>query len=180
MYGYSSDKERAQELNREVCLEIFSAVAALGNRQIFILGDWNFEPDNFPIDLVHGGQVNRPLTEVKCTSPTGELQIDWILCSKALLPACGMELDPGKKPDHVAICLDFRLDLVSQGYRGQRSYEAAEHTTAQEVEVEYGRARQAHLARWTTCGTSGAERLSRRLDYRCIVGGGFCLVTSSC
>eukprot|EP00971_Amphidinium_carterae_P256941 5100978-Amphidinium_carterae.3 len=56
VYGYSSDKERAQELNREVCLEIFAAVAALGNRQIFILGDWNFEPDNFPIDLLNGGQ----------------------------------------------------------------------------------------------------------------------------
>eukprot|EP00971_Amphidinium_carterae_P244890 4862168-Amphidinium_carterae.2 len=56
VYGYSSDKERAQELNREVCLEIFAAVAALGNRQVFILGDWNFEPDDFPIDLVHGGQ----------------------------------------------------------------------------------------------------------------------------
>eukprot|EP00971_Amphidinium_carterae_P300159 5963890-Amphidinium_carterae.1 len=46
----------AQELNREVCMETFAAVAALGNRQIFILGDWNFEPDNFPIDLLHGGQ----------------------------------------------------------------------------------------------------------------------------
>eukprot|EP00971_Amphidinium_carterae_P276094 5479009-Amphidinium_carterae.1 len=82
VYGYSSDKERAQELNREVCLEIFAAVAALGNRQIFILGDWNFEPDDFPIDLVHGGQVNRPLSEVTHTSPTGEQHLDWILCSK--------------------------------------------------------------------------------------------------
>eukprot|EP00971_Amphidinium_carterae_P267045 5296904-Amphidinium_carterae.1 len=77
VYGYSSDKDRAQELNREVCLEIFAAVAALGNRQIFILGDWNF------------------------------------------------------------------------GYRGQKSYEKAERTEAHEVEVEYGRARQGHLARWT-------------------------------
>eukprot|EP00971_Amphidinium_carterae_P176904 3507770-Amphidinium_carterae.1 len=120
VYGYSSDKDRAQELNREVCLEIFAAVAALGNRQIFILGDWNFEPDNFPIDLLNGGQVNRPLSAVQYTSPTGQVQLDWILCSKALMPACGMELDTGKKPDHVAISLDFRLDLVSQGYRGQK------------------------------------------------------------
>eukprot|EP00971_Amphidinium_carterae_P155146 3076594-Amphidinium_carterae.4 len=60
VYGYSSDKERAPELNREVFMEIFAAVAAvaaLGNRQIFILGDWNFVPDNFPIDLVHGGTL---------------------------------------------------------------------------------------------------------------------------
>eukprot|EP00971_Amphidinium_carterae_P259554 5150073-Amphidinium_carterae.3 len=150
VYGYSSDKERAHELNREVCLEIFAAVAALGNRQIFILGDWNFEPDNFPIDLVHGSQINRPLSEVKHTSPTGQLQIDWILCSKALMPACSIERDTGKKPDHVAISMDFKLELVSQGYRGQRSYETAERTEVQEVEVEYGRARQLHLARWST------------------------------
>eukprot|EP00971_Amphidinium_carterae_P340370 6478675-Amphidinium_carterae.1 len=116
VYGYSSDKERAPELNREVCLEIFAAVAAL--------------------DLVHGGQINRPLSEVRHTSPTGELQLDWILCSKALMPACGIEQDTGKQPDH--------------GYRGQRSYETAERTEVQEVEVEYGRARQLHLARWST------------------------------
>eukprot|EP00971_Amphidinium_carterae_P094020 1860528-Amphidinium_carterae.1 len=100
VYGYSSDKDRAQELNREVCLEIFAAVAAFGNRQIFILGDWNFEPDSFPIDLVCGAQVNRPLSEVNITSPTGNLQIDWVLCSKALLPACGVEREAGTKPDH--------------------------------------------------------------------------------
>eukprot|EP00971_Amphidinium_carterae_P221807 4403169-Amphidinium_carterae.2 len=150
VYGYSFDKERAPELNREVCLEIFSAVAALGNRQIFMLGDWTFVPDNFPIDLLNGGQVNRPLSEVRYTSPVGELQIDWILCSKALLPACGVEQETGKKPDHVAISLEFRLELVSQGYRGQKSYETAAHTTEQEVEVEYEKARQAHLARWST------------------------------
>eukprot|EP00971_Amphidinium_carterae_P251491 4992103-Amphidinium_carterae.1 len=66
------------------------------------------------------------------------------------MPACGMELDTGKKPDHVAISRDFRLDLVSQGYRGQKSYEQAERTEEQEVGVEYGRARQNHLARWST------------------------------
>eukprot|EP00971_Amphidinium_carterae_P324467 6448227-Amphidinium_carterae.1 len=114
VYGYSSDKERAQKLNRELWVEFFSAVAALGNRQIFTLGDWNFIPDNFPIDLLNGGQVNRPLSEVRYTSPVGELQIDWILCSKALLPACGIEQETDKKPDLVAISLEFRLDLVSQ------------------------------------------------------------------
>eukprot|EP00971_Amphidinium_carterae_P161301 3198382-Amphidinium_carterae.1 len=150
VYGYSSDKERAQELNREVCMEIFAAVAALGNRQIFILGDWNFEPDNFSIDLLNGGQVNRPLSEVLITPPTGGLQIDWILCSKALMPACGKEVEAGTKPDHVAISLDFRLELVSQGYRGQKSYETAERTKAQEVENEYARARRGHLASWST------------------------------
>eukprot|EP00971_Amphidinium_carterae_P348864 6490709-Amphidinium_carterae.2 len=116
VYGYSSDKERAQELNREVCMEIFATVAALGNRQIFILGDWNFEPDNFPIDLLNGGQVSGHSV------------------NKVHMPACGIEVEAGTKTDHVAISLDFRLELVSQGYRGHKSYETAERTTAPEVE----------------------------------------------
>eukprot|EP00971_Amphidinium_carterae_P288652 5731646-Amphidinium_carterae.1 len=66
------------------------------------------------------------------------------------MPACGIEQDTGKKPDHMAISLEIRLDLVSQGYRGQKSYETAERTEAQEVDVEYGKARQLHLARWST------------------------------
>eukprot|EP00971_Amphidinium_carterae_P176365 3496762-Amphidinium_carterae.1 len=61
-----------------------------------------------------------------------------------------METEAGTKPDHVAICLEFRLKLVSQGYRGQKSYETAERTTTQEVEVEYTRARREHLASWST------------------------------
>eukprot|EP00971_Amphidinium_carterae_P336003 6472118-Amphidinium_carterae.1 len=66
------------------------------------------------------------------------------------MPACGMEVEAGTKPDHVAISLDFRLELVSQGYRGQKSYETAERTTAVEVEVEYARAKRGHLASWST------------------------------
>eukprot|EP00971_Amphidinium_carterae_P275256 5461455-Amphidinium_carterae.1 len=66
------------------------------------------------------------------------------------MPACGMEQETGKKPDHVAISLEFRLDLVSQGYRGQKSYETAERTETNEVDVEYGKARQLHLAHWST------------------------------
>eukprot|EP00971_Amphidinium_carterae_P185752 3687885-Amphidinium_carterae.1 len=68
---YSSDNPRAPELNRELCLENFAAVAALGNRRVFILGDWNFAPDDFPIDLLQGGQVSpsRPLSTVTYTYP---------------------------------------------------------------------------------------------------------------
>eukprot|EP00971_Amphidinium_carterae_P098918 1956244-Amphidinium_carterae.1 len=66
------------------------------------------------------------------------------------MPACGMEREAGTKPDHVAISLDFRLELVSQGYRGQKSYETAERTTAVEVEAEYVRATRGHLASWST------------------------------
>eukprot|EP00971_Amphidinium_carterae_P070860 1401570-Amphidinium_carterae.1 len=165
VYGYSSDKERAQELNREVCLEIFAAVAALGNRQIFILGDWNFEPDDFPIDLVHGGQVNRPLSEVTQTSPTGEQHLDWILCSKVFMPACGIEQSTEKKPDHVAISMAFNLALVSQGYRGQKSYETAERAAADEVATEYARARREHLPGWSTA--LAAQDVDQLWDFWC-------------
>eukprot|EP00971_Amphidinium_carterae_P134156 2658197-Amphidinium_carterae.1 len=146
-------------------MEILAAVAAVGNRQIFVLGDWNFEPDSFPIDLVCGGQINRPLSEVTITSPTGNLQLDWMLCSKALLPACGVERDTGTKPDHVAICLEFRLELVSQGYRGQKSYETAERTTADEVSVEYTRARREHLTSWSTA--LAAQDVDQLWEYWC-------------
>eukprot|EP00971_Amphidinium_carterae_P264597 5248819-Amphidinium_carterae.1 len=46
--------------------------------------------------------------------------------------------------------MEFQLELVSQGYRGQRSYETAERTEVQEVELEYSRARQLHLMSWST------------------------------
>eukprot|EP00971_Amphidinium_carterae_P017704 348887-Amphidinium_carterae.1 len=52
VYGYSSDNERAPELNRELCFELFGVVAAL---------------------------VNRPLSSVRYASPQGEVQTDWIL-----------------------------------------------------------------------------------------------------
>eukprot|EP00971_Amphidinium_carterae_P208451 4135785-Amphidinium_carterae.2 len=55
-----------------------SAVAALGNRKIFTLGDWNFEPDELPMDLVQGSQVNPPLSDVEFTSPTRKVKLDWL------------------------------------------------------------------------------------------------------
>eukprot|EP00971_Amphidinium_carterae_P188075 3733067-Amphidinium_carterae.1 len=96
---------RERELNRELCLELFSALAALGNRMIFILGDWICEPDDLPIDLVHWGQVHRPLSDSMGTSPCGSVKLDWILCSKVLLPACGLETATDKKPDYSAVTL---------------------------------------------------------------------------
>eukprot|EP00971_Amphidinium_carterae_P201623 4000880-Amphidinium_carterae.3 len=96
--------------------------------------------------------------------------------SKALLPACGIESDTGKKPDHVAISLEFRLDLVSQGYRGQKSYETAERQ----------RARQEHLASWSTALAARDvdtiwELWCRAAEkaYRRTVEDDFCLETSN-
>eukprot|EP00971_Amphidinium_carterae_P090331 1788686-Amphidinium_carterae.3 len=39
-------------------------------------------------------------------------------------------METGKKPDHAAIQMDFQLDLVSQGYRIQKSYKTVERTSA--------------------------------------------------
>eukprot|EP00971_Amphidinium_carterae_P152720 3027054-Amphidinium_carterae.3 len=130
----SSDNPRVPELNRELCLELFAAVAALGNRMIFILGDWNFAPDDFPIDLLQGGQERSKLTGY----------------SKALLPACGMEETTEKKHDNLAIKLDLDLEFVSQGYMGQRSYETAERNDPLAIAVEYEKQRDQHFARWST------------------------------
>eukprot|EP00971_Amphidinium_carterae_P059735 1181704-Amphidinium_carterae.4 len=130
----------------------YQTVAALGNRKIFILGDWNFAPDDFPIDHLNGGQVNRPLSSVRDTSPQGEVHTDWILCSKALLPACGLEEETDKKPDHLVIKMEFQLDLVSQGYMGQKGYETGDKTDTLYVEiaVEYQKQRDKQLAHWSS------------------------------
>eukprot|EP00971_Amphidinium_carterae_P025967 512067-Amphidinium_carterae.6 len=67
----------------------------------------------------YGGQVNRPLSNV---------DVD---------VACGLETATDKKSDHVAIKLDFRLALVSQGYMCQKSYEEAKNTNVVDVAVAY-------------------------------------------
>eukprot|EP00971_Amphidinium_carterae_P095229 1883857-Amphidinium_carterae.1 len=61
--------------------------------------------------------------------PKGEVHTDWILCSKAMLPACGLEEETDSNPDHVAIKMEFQLDLVSQGYMGPKIYETGQKTT---------------------------------------------------
>eukprot|EP00971_Amphidinium_carterae_P277022 5497579-Amphidinium_carterae.1 len=66
------------------------------------------------------------------------------------MPACGIEQSTEQKPDHIAISLAFNLSLVSQGYRGQKSYETAERENADELAADYARARRAHLTGWST------------------------------
>eukprot|EP00971_Amphidinium_carterae_P054241 1068472-Amphidinium_carterae.2 len=77
----------------------FIAVAALGNRNIFILEIGTLSPttSHRVIDLVCGGQLNRSLSNVDGTSPKGKVNLDWVLCSKSMLPACGLETATGKK-----------------------------------------------------------------------------------
>eukprot|EP00971_Amphidinium_carterae_P327378 6458705-Amphidinium_carterae.2 len=38
-----------------------ASTGSLGPRQVIQGGDWNFEPSDMPIDLVHGGRVVRPM-----------------------------------------------------------------------------------------------------------------------
>eukprot|EP00971_Amphidinium_carterae_P115817 2294078-Amphidinium_carterae.1 len=110
VYGVDSTDKQAPEMNREILLEVMGSVASLGKRPILLGGDWNFEPDNFPIDLVHGASVHRPVSDERATSPVKHGQdtddngtkIDWFLVSKSLLPATGVEEALPYKPDHNA------------------------------------------------------------------------------
>eukprot|EP00971_Amphidinium_carterae_P300215 5964827-Amphidinium_carterae.1 len=56
------------------------SISSLGNqpilRIILLGGDWNFEPEDIPIDLVHGGTIHRPLNDALATSPVGSLKLD--------------------------------------------------------------------------------------------------------
>eukprot|EP00971_Amphidinium_carterae_P288478 5727854-Amphidinium_carterae.1 len=59
--------------------EFFGPVATLENRKMPIYRGSNFEPDELPIDLVNGGQANRPISDVVGTSPWEEVQLSyWI------------------------------------------------------------------------------------------------------
>eukprot|EP00971_Amphidinium_carterae_P009550 188483-Amphidinium_carterae.3 len=76
-----------------------------------VLGDWNFEPDDLPIDLING-QVHRPVSEVQGGY-------------SALRPYCLLVASRPpltRSPDHVAIVLRFQLDMVVQGNLGQCKY----------------------------------------------------------
>eukprot|EP00971_Amphidinium_carterae_P319360 6347297-Amphidinium_carterae.2 len=108
--------------NRELLLEVMGSVASLGKRPILLGGDWNFEPDDFPIDLVHGATVQRPLSDEAATSPVlhGEdtvdngTKIDWFLVSKSLLPATGLEEALDFKPDRNVVQIPVALDLEAK------------------------------------------------------------------
>eukprot|EP00971_Amphidinium_carterae_P073326 1449866-Amphidinium_carterae.2 len=50
------------------------SVASLGKRPILLGSDWNFEPDDFPIDLVHGATVQRPLVATRPPPPLWRME----------------------------------------------------------------------------------------------------------
>eukprot|EP00971_Amphidinium_carterae_P295479 5868376-Amphidinium_carterae.2 len=60
----------ALEKNRALCVEVLCLAA----------------------NLMHGGQVCRPLSDDAVTGPKGDqVKLDWFPCSKSLAPACRLE-----------------------------------------------------------------------------------------
>eukprot|EP00971_Amphidinium_carterae_P137533 2725643-Amphidinium_carterae.4 len=117
VYGYSSDDPLALEKSRALCIEVLGSVSSLEPRQVLLGGDWNFEPSDMPIDLVHGGQVVRTLSDEEATAPKREkVKLDWFLTSKILAPACGQEEATDLKPDHVAAeASDLKRQVLVSG-----------------------------------------------------------------
>eukprot|EP00971_Amphidinium_carterae_P057168 1130381-Amphidinium_carterae.2 len=152
VYGYPSTDKQAPEKNRAMLVEIMGSVASLGKRPILLGGDWNFEPDDFPIDLVHGATVHRPMSDEAATSPVthGEdapdngTKIDWFLVLKSLLPATGLEEALDYKPDHNALRMPVELKKVSQGFRGQPDYEDPTETDGICIANRYLEAKARH------------------------------------
>eukprot|EP00971_Amphidinium_carterae_P154464 3063363-Amphidinium_carterae.1 len=160
VYGYPSYDKQAPEKNRELLLEVMGSVVRLGplgNRPILLGGDWNFEPDVFPTDLVHGATVRRPLSDEVATSPVlhGEdtadngTKIDWFLVSKSLLPATGLEKALRRKLDHNMVQIPVALEKVSQGFRGQPDYETPTETDGITIANRYLEAKARHSGEWT-------------------------------
>eukprot|EP00971_Amphidinium_carterae_P008241 162859-Amphidinium_carterae.1 len=130
-------------------LWLLGSVSSLGQRQVLIAGDWNFEPSGMPIDLIHGGQVVRPLSDDDATAPKGErVNLDRFLTSKMLAPACGLKEATDLKPDHVAVRLLLKLERHSSGFRRQRIYEVQLVTDKREVEAGYMAARANSAGAW--------------------------------
>eukprot|EP00971_Amphidinium_carterae_P039450 775380-Amphidinium_carterae.2 len=72
LYGYDESYPEACEWNRSILDEMLPHVHALRDRPYVIGGDWNFEPDEFPISLARGDTV-QPLLDLRRT--TGPLPL---------------------------------------------------------------------------------------------------------
>eukprot|EP00971_Amphidinium_carterae_P074282 1467989-Amphidinium_carterae.1 len=73
---------------------------------IFILGNCNFPPDDFPIDLLQGGEVNRPLSTVTYTSPQGELEFDLDFVSQGYMGQSSYET--AERTDPLVIAVEYQ------------------------------------------------------------------------
>eukprot|EP00971_Amphidinium_carterae_P306745 6096000-Amphidinium_carterae.1 len=72
-------------------MEVAGRAAELPGSLVLVGGDWNLEPNEFPIHLVQGSGLHRPLARPGATAPQGPRRLDWFLASTGLLPNAGWE-----------------------------------------------------------------------------------------
>eukprot|EP00971_Amphidinium_carterae_P136277 2700212-Amphidinium_carterae.3 len=120
VYGYDDSYPDACEWNRSILDEMLPHVHSLRDHPYVIGGDWNFEPDEFPIPLARGDTVVRPPSDNKPTSPytKGEQgrQIDWFLISPHMRDSVGAEYRLESQPDHYAVGLTLSATWIPQTF----------------------------------------------------------------
>eukprot|EP00971_Amphidinium_carterae_P142102 2814573-Amphidinium_carterae.2 len=88
---------------RALILEVAPCAAELAGSRLLVGGDWNLEPEEFPMYLAQGSGLHRPLARPGASAPQGTRRLDWFLASTNLLPSVGWEEVTGYKPDHYAV-----------------------------------------------------------------------------
>eukprot|EP00971_Amphidinium_carterae_P345785 6486915-Amphidinium_carterae.2 len=66
LYGWVDD----DLATRQVLLEVTERTAELLGSHVLVGGDWNLEPEEFPIDLLQGAGLHRPLARPGASAPT--------------------------------------------------------------------------------------------------------------
>eukprot|EP00971_Amphidinium_carterae_P331896 6465724-Amphidinium_carterae.2 len=91
-------------------------VFALRDHLYIVGGDWNFEPDDFPIDLARGDTLVRPPSDDLPTSPYGGRKIDWFLIAPHMRDSVSAEARIDLKPDHGAVQITLAANWVKQSF----------------------------------------------------------------
>eukprot|EP00971_Amphidinium_carterae_P047942 944228-Amphidinium_carterae.1 len=108
LYGWVEDELAA----RQVLLEVTERTAELMGSHVLAGGDWNIEPEEFPLDLLQGAGLHRPLARPGATAPQGTRRLDWFIGSASLLPSLGWEEVLDCKPDHAGVAIEIILRLT--------------------------------------------------------------------
>ena len=74
---------------RKLQQDVLECAASLHGEAVLVGGDWNMEPEEFPIDLARGDALSRPLVQEGGTAPTHldraqegpARRLDWFLVS---------------------------------------------------------------------------------------------------
>eukprot|EP00971_Amphidinium_carterae_P224254 4449156-Amphidinium_carterae.1 len=106
LYGWVDDEFATRQVS--------AGAAELAGSRILIGGDWNLEPEDFPIDLVQGSGLHRPLERPGATAPQDHRRLDWFLASTGLLPSLGWEEVTAYKLDHSAVAIEFKCNCNSR------------------------------------------------------------------